>query len=129
MIVIFPDHAHLLCLQGLTDEMDSDLDQALILFIGVMTLINVYTTKPENIVECFTSGISLSDHYPFCVTRKVNSKVLKASSYRSFNFFLTNDNTFISDLSNNLNDFVTDKTNEPRHEISNNVVCATSKVA
>ena len=34
------------------------------------------------------------------------------------------DNTFISDLSNNLNDFVTGKTNERRHEISTNMVCA-----
>ena len=90
MIAIFPDHTHLLCLQGSTDGMDSDSDQALILSIGVMTLINVYTTQPENIVECFTSGISLSDHYPICVTRKVNSKVQKAkhnaTSYHSFIF-------------------------------------------
>ena len=43
------------------------------------TLIDyVYTTHQENIVGRFTSGLSLSDHYPICFTQKVNSKVQKA---------------------------------------------------
>ena len=56
------------------------------------TLIDhVYTTHPENIVRCFTSSLSLSDHFPICFTRKVNSKLLKdkhtTTSYRSYKHF------------------------------------------
>ena len=56
------------------------------------TLIDhVYTAHPENIVRCFTSTLSLSDHFPICFTRKVNSKLLKdkhtATTYRNYKHF------------------------------------------
>ena len=78
------------------------------------TLIDhVYTTHPENIVRCFTSTLSLSDHFPICFTRKVNSKLLKdkhtKSTYRSYKHF--DENKFISIISiaNDLDAFAADK--------------------
>lgn len=72
------------------------------------TLIDhVYTTHPENIVRCFTSNLSLSDHFPICFTRKVNSKIIKdkhiTTSYRSYKHF--DEAQFISDISNDMNSF------------------------
>ena len=76
------------------------------------TLIDhVYTTHPENIVRCFTSTLSLSDHFPICFTRKVNSKLLKdkhtTTTYRSYKHF--DENKFISDIANDLDAFAADK--------------------
>lgn len=78
------------------------------------TLIDhVYTTHPENIGQCVTSSLSLSDHFPICFCRKINSKIPKdkhiTTTYRSFKQF--DENRFISDVSNDLNTFVADKFN------------------
>ena len=68
---------------------------------------HVYTTKPENIVECFVPHYAISDHYPVCLTRKVNYKLPKVehitSTYRCFKNF--NENAFQSDLANALQNF------------------------
>ena len=68
---------------------------------------HVYTTKPENIVECFVPHYAISDHYPVCLTRKVNYKFPKVehitSTYRCFKKF--NENAFQSDLANALQNF------------------------
>ena len=76
------------------------------------TLIDhVYASHPENIVHCTTSSISLSDHFPVCFTRKINSKLPKhkhiTTSYRCFKHF--NESYFISELTNDLSTFVADK--------------------
>ena len=42
------------------------------------TLIDhVYSSHPENITNCFVSALSISDHFPICFTRKINSKIPK----------------------------------------------------
>ena len=68
---------------------------------------HVYTTKPENIVECFVPHYAISDHYPVVLTRKVNYKLPKVehitSTYRCFKIF--NENAFQSDLANALQNF------------------------
>ena len=61
---------------------------------------HVYSTDPENIIECFPSNFSISDHYPVCFTRKVNCKIPKSdhitTSYRCFKHF--NESIFLNDL-------------------------------
>ena len=68
---------------------------------------HVYTTKPENIIECFVPHYAISDHYPICITRKVNFKIPKTehiiSTYRCFKKF--NENAFLSDLESNFQNF------------------------
>lgn len=68
---------------------------------------HVYSSNPENISECFVPHYSISDHFPICFTRKINFKISKAehtsTSYRCFKVF--NEESFISDLSNELNTF------------------------
>ena len=50
---------------------------------------HVYTSHPENIVNCIVSDLSLSDHFPICFTRKINQRILLE---------LTNGlNTFVAD--------------------------------
>ena len=56
------------------------------------TLIDhVYTTTLATIVESFVSQLSLSDHFPVCFTRKMNSKISKnqhtTASHRCFKHF------------------------------------------
>ena len=72
---------------------------------------HVYTSKPENIVENFVSNNSLSDHFPVCFSRKINNKISKCdhitTSYRCFKNF--HEDTFISDLTSDLNDFSASK--------------------
>ena len=64
------------------------------------TIDHVYTTDAENIIEVNVPKYSISDHYPVCVTRKLNPKVLKYEhlniEYRSFKNF--NETEFIVDL-------------------------------
>lgn len=76
------------------------------------TLIDhVYTSNPENIIECFVPVYSISDHFPVCFTRKINSKIPKSKhvlkSYRCFKNF--DENSFLSDLSEDMNNFSADK--------------------
>ena len=72
------------------------------------TLIDdVITTDPENIIECFTSNLSISDHYPVCFTRKVNCKIHKSShitaSYRCFKHF--DEPFFLNELETDITSF------------------------
>ena len=76
------------------------------------TLIDhVYTTHPENIGQCLTSSLALSDHFPVCFSRKINSKIPKDKqitiSYRCFKKF--DENRFIFNVSNDINSYVADK--------------------
>ena len=72
------------------------------------TLIDhVYTTSPDNISESFVSDLSVSDHFPICITRKVGVKKSKdthiSTIYRSFKHF--NENQFLHELSLDLESF------------------------
>ena len=48
----------------------------------------VYTSNPENITETFVPYYAISDHFPVCLSRKVNAKISKpehsTASYRCF---------------------------------------------
>lgn len=72
------------------------------------TLIDhIYTSNPEFIIESFVPHYGMSDHFPVCLSRKVNSKILKAKhltkSYRCFKKF--EENRFLSDLFQDLENF------------------------
>ena len=47
---------------------------------------HAYSSDSANITECFVPSYAISDHFPICFTRKVNSKISKTvhtmSSYR-----------------------------------------------
>ena len=69
------------------------------------TLIDhVYSSHPENITNCFVSALSISDHFPICFTRKINSKIPKndhnIAFYRCFKHF--NEVNFLTELTNDL---------------------------
>lgn len=68
---------------------------------------HIYTSNPEYATESFVPHYAISDHFPVCFSRKVNSKSLKAKhimkSYRCFKRF--DENRFLTDLSNNLENF------------------------
>ena len=72
---------------------------------------HIYTTHPENIIESFVPSYSISDHFPICFTRKINNKIRKTvhitSRYRCFKNF--NEESFITDLSRDLNHFTLDR--------------------
>ena len=38
---------------------------------------HIYSSNPENIVECFVPLYAISDHFPVCITRKINHKHAK----------------------------------------------------
>ena len=63
---------------------------------------HIYTTNVEHIIEVNVPICGLSDHYPVCVTRKLNPKLLKKEhlniEYRSFKNF--DQNLFTIDLAN-----------------------------
>ena len=72
------------------------------------TLIDhVYTTTPATIVESFVSQLSLSDHFPVCFTRKMNSKISKnqhtTASHRCFKHF--DEEIFLNELNTDLQAF------------------------
>ena len=71
---------------------------------------HVYTSHPGNVVNCIVSDLSLSDHFPICFTRKINHRILKykhiITSYRCFKKF--DENSFLLELTNDLNTFVAD---------------------
>ena len=72
------------------------------------TLIDhVYTTAQANITESFVSDLSISDHLPVCVTRRVSSKISKkehiSASYRSFKHF--DEDLFLQELTTDLETF------------------------
>ena len=72
------------------------------------TLIDhVYTSAQANISESFVSDLSISDHLPVCVTRRVSSKISKkehiSASYRSFKHF--DEDLFLQELTTDLETF------------------------
>ena len=68
---------------------------------------HLYSTHPENISDCFVSHYAVSDHFPICFTRKINSKVKKTTHistlYRCFENF--NEESFLSALSTDFSNF------------------------
>ena len=72
------------------------------------TLIDhVYSSHPDNILTCFVSDISISDHFPVCFSRKVNCRIPKhnhhTTSYRCFKRF--DDVNFLNELTQDLDVF------------------------
>ena len=73
------------------------------------TLIDhLYCSNPENISDCFVSHYSISDHFPACFPKKINSKIKKttlytSTLYRCFKNF--NEELSLSDLANDFNTF------------------------
>ena len=67
----------------------------------------IYCTNPENITDHFVSHDSISDHFPICFRRKINSKIKKSThtttSYRCFKNF--NEEEFLSDPALGFNSF------------------------
>ena len=70
---------------------------------------HVYFSNPEVIVECFVP----SDHFPVCITRKINHKIAKTEhmtpSYRCFKRF--NEILFLSNLDSDLESFTLSNSN------------------
>lgn len=68
---------------------------------------HLYTTNPENVAECFVPSLSISDHFPICITRKNNCKITKhehiTTKFRSFKNF--NESQFLQDLAADLEPF------------------------
>ena len=68
---------------------------------------HIYTSNPENVVECFVPSYAVSDHFPVCFTRKINGKISKTeyttTTYRCFRQF--NKSSFLSDLKSDLESF------------------------
>ena len=72
------------------------------------TLIDhVYSTAPFNISESFVANFSISDHFPVCVTLKINNKIFKndhiTTYYRSFKNF--DEELFLHELTKDLEKF------------------------
>ena len=74
---------------------------------SVSLIDHVYSSKPETISDCFVPHHSISDHFPVCITRKINVNVKMSShtttTYRCFKRF--NEEVFLFDLSNEFNNF------------------------
>ena len=68
---------------------------------------HIYTSNPENIIECFVPSYAISDHFPVCFSRKVNSKVAKTkhilTTYRCFKHF--NESSILDGLCSGLESF------------------------
>ncbi|VDI02188.1 Hypothetical predicted protein [Mytilus galloprovincialis] len=66
------------------------------------TIDHIYTTDVDHIIEVKVPSYAVSDHYPVCVTRKLNPKISKMEhlsiEYRSFKQF--DKNKFIENLTN-----------------------------
>ena len=53
------------------------------------TLIDhIYTTHQENITECFLAHYAISDHFPDCITRKVNKKTIQQQLFDVSNILM-----------------------------------------
>ena len=72
---------------------------------------HIYTSNPENITATFVPDYSISDHFPICLSRKVNAKISKpnhiTTSYRCFKKF--DEGLFLTDLSRCIEHFKTDR--------------------
>ena len=68
---------------------------------------HIYSSKHENIVECFVPSYAISDHFPVSITRKNNHKNAKtehmSTSYRYFKH--SNESSFLYDLGSDLGSF------------------------
>ena len=68
---------------------------------------HIYSSNPENIAEWFVPSYAISDHFPVCITRKINHKIDKTehmtTSYRFSKRF--NEMLFLSDLDSDLASF------------------------
>lgn len=68
---------------------------------------DVYTTNNENIIECFVPHYAVSDHFPVCITRKINYKIPKSdhvtTTYRCFKKF--DETSFLADLTSDMENF------------------------
>ena len=69
-----------------------------------------YTSNPEHITECYVASLSISNHFPICLTRKINCKITKTThlttTYRCFKQF--DETKFLLDLENDLSTFSVD---------------------
>ena len=67
-----------------------------------------YTPNPEHITECYVASLSISDHFPICLTRKINCKITKTAhlitTYRCFKQF--DETKILLDLENDLSTFL-----------------------
>ena len=72
---------------------------------------HAYTSDIGNITECFVSSYAISDHFPICFARKINSKVPKAehitTSYRCVKTF--DEIVFMENLQQCLQNFEIDR--------------------
>ena len=70
---------------------------------------HIYVSNPENISNCYVSKLSISDHFPVCLSRKVNHKLIKnmhtLNSFRSYKHF--DETKFLADIASDLNTFET----------------------
>ena len=78
------------------------------------TLIDhIYTTQQENITECFVAHYAKSDHFPVCITRKVNQKTIQndhtTTTFQCFKHF--DESAFLNDLQISLCYFSANSTN------------------
>ena len=68
---------------------------------------HIHSSNPENIVECFVPSYAISDHFPVCITRKIDHKNAKtehmSTSYRCFKHFI--ESSFLYDLGSDLESF------------------------
>ena len=62
---------------------------------------HLYCSNLDYISDCFVPKYSISDHFPICITRKINGKVKRpchiSTTYLCFKSL--NDETFLADLS------------------------------
>ena len=80
----------------------------------VATIIDlIYVSNPENISNCYVYKLSISDHFPVCLSRKVNRKLIKnmhtLNSFRNYKHF--DETKFLADLASDLDTFETSHTN------------------
>lgn len=65
---------------------------------------HLYTTNPENIIECFVPSYAIIDHFPVCISRKISCKISNndhiTTTYRSFKTF--DESQFMRDLATDL---------------------------
>ena len=99
---------HLIKIFDLTQLLTSStcVTQSSLTIIG-----HVYTSNPENITETFVPYYAISDHFPFCHSRKVNAKISKPEHITtSYRYSKKIDETFffLKDLSSCLEYFKSD---------------------
>ena len=68
---------------------------------------HIYSSNPDNIVECFVQPYAIGDHFPVCITRKISHKnATREHMYTSFRCFKHfNESSFLCDLGSDLESF------------------------